>query len=58
MKHSLVLKTAGSNRFCGKEKKKRKIDKKKDEKDWLRMRFDWPFLIQVAICTGPQNTEL
>ena len=56
MKHSLVLKSAGSNRFCGKEKKKRKVDKK-DEKDWLRLSFDWPFLIHVAICVGPQQVK-
>ena len=31
-KHSLVLKTAGSNRFCGKEKKKPKFDKKRWER--------------------------
>ena len=43
-----------SSRFCGKEK--RKVDKK-DEKDWLRISFDWPFLIHVAICVGLQQVK-
>ena len=30
---------------------------KKDEKDRLRMSFDWPFLIHVAICTVPQQAK-
>ena len=39
-----------------KRKEKRNVDKK-DEKDWLRTSFDWPFLIHVAICVGRQQVK-